>query len=368
MKRSLLLSGLAVLGSVSLFGAAASSGINAVVTGDVAVNFDDNVTLAKKKTSDTWFNFAPGISVESDRQNSFSANYAWNQFSSHSKLNTGLLGLDGNFGFDDGKGALLGKLGYHETAQNTVDTRLADKLVRKDESTVGLKSKFSPSPLGRVEASFSYVDSKYKDVAFNSNKIWEVPVEAYYEYSPKLALGGGYRYRSTDLATGTTSSKDNYVYFAADGEFAPSLRGKVTVGFNERTPVRGAKDSGLGFEAQLSYEVTPKSRVTGSLSNDYGVAGTGTNQRNLNFRLGADSELEASWSAGASFAYRQMTYLTTTGGSDDYYELEAHVAKKWTDTIKTRAGLTHRFLRAGGVRSAGNFDNTVFAVAASVRF
>ena len=47
-----------------------------------AVNFDDNVTLAKKKVSDTWFNFAPGISLESDRQNSFSANYAWNQFSS----------------------------------------------------------------------------------------------------------------------------------------------------------------------------------------------------------------------------------------------------------------------------------------------
>jgi len=368
MKRSLFLSGLAALGSASLFGAAASSGINAVVTGDVAVNFDDNVTLANKKVSDTWFNFAPGISLETDRQNSFSANYAWNQFSSHSKLNTGLLGLDGNFGYDDGKGALLAKLGYHETAQNTVDSRLADKLVRKDESTVGLKSKFSPSPLGRIEAALSFNDMKYKDAGFNSNKVWEVPVEAYYEYSPKLALGAGYRYRSTDLATGTTDSKDNYLYFAADGEFAPSLRGKITVGLNERKPTRGSKDTSLGFDAQLSYEVTPKTRVTGSLSNDYGVAGTGTNQRNLNFRVGGDSEVESTWTVGASFAYRQMTYITTTGGSDDYYELEAHVAKKWTDSIKTRAGLTHRFLRAGGVRASGNFDNTVFAVAASVRF
>jgi hypothetical protein len=366
MKRFFLLSSLAALSSASVFGAAAASGVNAVVTGDVGVNIDDNVTLANKKVDDVWFSFAPGFSLETDRENSFKANYTWNQYSSHSKLNSGLLGLDGNFGYDDTKSALLAKLGYHETAQNSVDTRLADKLVRKDESTVGLKSKFAPSPLSKVEASFGFTDSKYKDTAFNSNKVFEVPVEGYYEYSPKLFLGAGYRYRSTDLSKGVTDSKDNYFYFAADGELAPSIRGKVTVGLNERKPERASKDSSLGFDAQLSYDYSPKTKATVGFSNDYGVSGTGANQRNLNFRVGADSEIESTWNAGASVAYRQMSYLS--GGSDDYYELEAHVVKTWTDTIKTRAGLTHRFLRAGGARSAGNFDNTVFAVAASVRF
>lgn len=366
MPRLHFFAALALVGATGGLAASSLSGINAVVTGETSINIDDNVTLANKKVDDVWFSFAPGFSLESDRENTLKAIYTWNQFSSHTKLNSGLLGLDGNLGYDDGKASLLGRLGYHETAQNSVDSRLADKLVRKDQSTVGLKGKFAPSPLSRLEAAVNFDDSKYKDAGFNSNRIWEVPVEAYYEHSPKLALGGGYRYRSTDLAKETADSKDNYVYFAADGEFAPSLRGKATLGLNQRSPVRGAKDSSLGFDIQLSYDYTPKTRATVGFSNDYGVTGTGTNQRNLNFRAGADAEIVSSWKVGASVTSRRMSYLS--GGSDSYYELEAHVAKKWSDTINTRAGLTHRLLRAGGVRASGNFDNTVFAVSAAIRF
>jgi hypothetical protein len=367
--------GLGVAGLTASAAPLGTSGLNGFLTLDSAINADDNVTLAPKKLDDIWFNVTPGFSVESDSKDpknaapvstALKAGYALNRFATRSRLNSNLLNTDGRLGYDSGKTSVEGTLGFHENSQNTPDMRLTDKLVRNDVFSAKGRAGFAPTEKSRAETSVSYAETRYKDVAFSSNEVTEIPLEIYHEATPKLGLGAGYRYRDTKVKDRALDSTDNFFYLAARGDLLPLLSGKVNVGYGNRQLERAGTHGTFGIDTQLDYKVTEKSVLNVALSNDYGVSGTGESQRNVILSVGGDSRVDATWGAGGKVMYRQINYLK--GGADDYFEFEAHANKALTKGVDLKAALIHRRLDGGGVRGLSDFNNTVLSIGASLRY
>ena len=372
---------LRVLATISLASAAAlqaapflaiGDGAELFVTGAVGVRADDNIFLsnnsgvgagASKKVSDTIFEIAPGFDLTFGKsallKGSVSAYETFSNYASNSKLNTNLLTADFKSTYDDGKMKLNSAAGYHELNQNAVDIR---GLTRRDDTFVNGGGEVSVSEKTAVSAGLSFDHLKYKRPNYANTDTLEVPLNVYYKISPKVDLAFGYRYRDTQVNIGS-NSQDNYFNIGARGEFSPKLTGHFNVGYNNRSLSAGKSENGLGFEADLAYELTPKTSLYFGATNDFGTSATGAQQKNFSVFGRASTKISEVWSLGGGLSYRAIDYLTRT---DDY--VEGQVSATYVINSYVNISGAYAYRNNSSALTGSKFTNNVFSLSANLRY
>lgn len=351
---------------------AIGDGAELFVTGTASVRADDNIFLsnnsgvgtgASKKVSDTIFEIAPGLDLTFGKNSlvkgSLAAHETFTNYADTSGLNTNLLTADFKSSYDDGKLKLNTAAGFHELNQNSVDIR---GLTRRDQSFVNGGGEVSVSEKTSVAASVSFDHLNYKRASYSDTDILEVPVTAYYKISPKVDLSFGYRYRDTQVQIGS-NSQDNYFNVGARGEFSPKLTGHFNLGYNKRSLSRGKDEDQFGFEADLAYELTPKTNLFFGASNDFGTSATGAQQKNFSVFGRASSKISEVWSVGGGLSYRGIGYLTRT---DDYVEGQISVTYVVNAYVGISAAYAYRN-NSSDLRGS-EFTNNVFSLSANFRY
>lgn len=110
-----------------------------------------------------------------------------------------------------------------------------------------------------------------------------MPINFYYKWTEKVELSVGYRYRDYQTQIGEDST-DHYLNVGARGKFSPKLTGEFTVGVTQRKLAKGGDDTMLGLEANLAYEISPKTSLELRASNAPDTSPQGLQQKN--FSLG----------------------------------------------------------------------------------
>ena len=343
------------------------------VTAAVGARADSNIFLSSTKTSDTIVEADPGFAVDFGKNSAttgtltFAENLSF--YSSHTHLNSSLTNAALNTNYQDGKTKLGLQASYNELNQNSVDIRNADELVRRNLTHVGGTGEVGVSEKTSVVVGLQYNNTDYQKLGYSDLTTFQVPVDFYYELTPKVDVGFGYQYRSNWQQIGP-DSQDHFFHFSSRGEFTPKLSGTVNIGVTERHFDRstgiagvGRNQSLLGIDSNLVYAATPKVSAQLGVSNDFGANAFGQQQKNfsINGLVGMKFAPELEMTGGVS--YRALDYYTRT---DDYWELQLGATYTISENINVVAAFAYRTNKSD--LAAYQFDENVVSFTANFRF
>lgn len=355
---------------------AVGDGAELFVTGKIAIRADDNIAQSANEQSDLIFDIAPGIELtfgkNAQLKGSLTLVHEFSSYSDNSNLNTNLFSGRFNSNYDDGKLKLGFNTSFAELNQNTSTTStggIVTGLTRRDSFTAGSDAEIELSQLTKVGGGITFAHDNYKRRGYTDSDVLTVPLNVYYRWTEKTDFSFGYRYRDTQLDSAGVDSQDHYFNVGARGSFTPKLSGNFSIGLNNRDLERGSDRTELGFDSNLSYELTPKTKLQAGLSRDYGNSPQGQQQRNLSFNSSVTTELSSEWSANAGITYRAINYAATAGSAsrtDDFFEFQLGATYIVSTNVKISGA--YKFTDYSSVLRGSEFKNNVFSISASLRY
>ncbi|MBI2512471.1 MAG: outer membrane beta-barrel protein [Opitutae bacterium] len=341
------------------------------LTGAVVVNFDDNIylrpgTTARPEVSDTVLTFTPGVDLVFGRNAATSGNFYFREdilrYSDNDQQNTSLTNVGFNSLYNNGKSKVDLGASYTEYAQN--DTSVPGDIVERDVTSLRALSEFSATEKTSVGVGARFEKTDYSGgPGYRDSSIWTLPLDAYFEYSPKLQWSAGYRYRSTELSGSSIGSKDHFFNIGARGEFTPKLTGQLRVGYGLRKLDNGTDDSDFGVDSSFAYAYSPKTSYSLGISNDFGSSALGESTKSFSVNVGANNRIDEQWSWNANLAYRSTDF---PAHSDDFLQGGVGVAYVLNNNVNFTASYTHR--KNSSDSALFEFANNVFSFGANLRY
>ncbi len=349
--------------------------------GTASVAHNDNLLLSPDgaELEDQVFTFVPGFDLQFGKDSllkgSVTATATLTSYSDNTNLNNQLLGIGSKASYESGSVKLDGYASFNEFDQATVDVLGAGgRLVERHVTTAGLNGEVEASEKISVGSGIGYNKTDYKVAGFVDQEDYTVPVNVYYELTPKVDVSAGVTYKkskldSTFVAAGNATEYDAMYYnVGARGDFTAKLSGAFSVGYNTREANIGPDDDGsFGADASLSYAYTEKTQFTLSLARNYSNASSnGDSYENSQVSIGASSALTADWSVNASLTYRQLDYQNIAR-TDDY--IEASVGASYVINAHLTASASYIFRdQSSDLGAASEFSNNVVSLSISARY
>jgi len=142
---------------------------------------------------------------------------------------------------------------------------------------------------------------------------FSLPVSAGYRFSEELAYSLVYRYR---LETGTnlgitpeSDRTDHALYLRADGTILPLLRGRLSIGLQQRTFEESGEDEFSPYLAgDLSWSVSQMTRAWIRLSNDFESTLGNQSAERTRMIVVLTHRFDDFWSASTSAGYEEVSY------------------------------------------------------------
>ncbi|HWA85493.1 MAG TPA: hypothetical protein VG710_04670, partial [Opitutus sp.] len=320
IKRFLTLAATVALGGEMAQALPVGDNAEIFVTGDVGARADSNIFLTSRKTSDTIVEATPGLELSFGKNSattgSLTAAEDFSFYTTHTNLNSSLANTALNTNYQDGKTKLGIRASYSEVNQNTVDIHNADELVRRNLTHLGGTGEIALSLKTSMEAGMQYDNTDYRKTGYSDLTTFWIPMNFYYELTPKVDVGFGYQYRSNWQQIGA-DSQDHFFHFSSRGEFTPKLSGSVNIGVTKRhfdsSPKIagvGRNESLLGIDSNLTYAVTPKVNAQLGVSNDFGANAFGQQQKNFSINGLVQLKFAPELQATAGVSYRAIDYFT----------------------------------------------------------
>jgi hypothetical protein len=338
------------------------------LTGSAAIRFDDNIYLDQANEQDDMiWSFAPGFDVVFGQGSATQGNIYYREeflkYSDASNQDTSLSNVGIKTRYDGGKSKFDLGFTYNQLSQNDNDVRATGDLVRRELTHFHASPEFGITEKSSLAIGVTYDRTNYKPNGYIDNSVWSVPVDYYFEYSPKLDLSVGYRRRESDLGSGGIDSEDNFFNIGARGEFTPKVTGQLRVGFGMREFDTGGDDDQIGIDGSLAFEASSKTSYRFTLSNDFGSSASGDSTKNFALGLTAVSQVtqQMSWNAGLN--YRAIEYSTR---EDDYFEGQIGLNYVYNTYLNFGASFTHR--KNDSTTGGLDFSNNVFSFGANVRY
>lgn len=337
------------------------------LTANAGVKVDDNIyLLSRNEVDDMIFSFAPGLDFVFGKNSATSGNLYYRheflRYSDVSTQDTDLANIGFNATYSNGKSKVDFGASYAETAQNEISAPGA--IVPMNMTNLRAIGEFGATEKTSLGVGLRYEKKDFQiPGSYRDSDIWTVPMDVYFEYSPKLQASVGYRLRSTDLAGTAIDSKDHFFSVGARGEFTPKLSGQVRLGLVQRKFDNNVDDSSFGAEVDLKYAASAKSTVSFGMSSDYGSSATGDSTQTTSFNVGADTKIDEQWSWNANLAARAIDYPTR---SDKFYQGDLGFVYTYSVNLTVVGSYSIRKQTSGS--ASAEFNNSVISLAANLRY
>ena len=339
------------------------------VTASALLQSDDNIYLGASGKSDTVYSLTPGLDLVFGKGSATTGDVYFREeirrYSSNSQQDTELTNVGAVANYSNGLTKANFNASYAEIAQNQVGATLSSDIAERDVTNLGAKTEFSISEKTLLSIGVTYDKTHYVPPGFISSDILAIPVDVFYQASPKLDWSLGYSYRTTNLSGTGDDNTDNFFNLGARGEFTPKLAGQVKVGYTQRSYDRAGNQSLFGVLGNLTYQFSEKTTIQFFASNDFGNAGTGDSTKNFTLGASATSHLTEQWLVNVGISRRAIEYSTRT---DDYVEGSIGATYVYNNYVNFTAAYTYRDNSSDRASAGTEFTNNVFSLGANVRY
>lgn len=302
------------------------------------------------EVDDLVWRLVPGFEVNfgrgaSNLDLSLITRYEIRRYAEEDQLDTELFSIRAQGAYRSSRLDLSGNLGFSETKTSTGDSNVnLDDLVESDNVNGALNGEYRFSPKFSFGSGLSYSEREYKapfDAYFADRETVRIPVDLFYELTPKVDLSGGYSYTETSVdaidgppqVSSAYDQKSHFFNIGARGNLLPKLTGFFKVGYrvsdnDDRTvnivqTIPGRDDGMLGLDADFTWAISPKLSAQLGASRDFGTGGEGQSTENTSVNMSFDYSINSYFSATAFGSYTNRDY--DTDRDDDQTRLGARL-------------------------------------------
>jgi len=234
-----------------------------------------------------------------------------------------------------------GLVSYDENQSNGADgnDNQKGKLSASETTAANLNGEYTLSPKFSFGAGVNYNKREYKESSSADRESYTVPLDIFYELTPKVDLSIGYTYTSTEVSRTLSGvngvdgydKEQHFVNVGARGDLLPKLNGSFKIGFNTMDSddpltvednVLGRSDrdssSSLGLDASFTYLATAKVSTNLNLNRNFDVAGQGESTEATRVDLSANYSINTRFTATANLGYTLREYVDTKREDDNY--------------------------------------------------
>ena len=394
--RLLILSAALAAGAHAAPFLAVSDNSEVFLTGKLGVRQDSNIFLTHNAVSDTIWDIDPGFQFvfgnTSAAKGTFSATENLTAYSSHSDLNTNLLSSAFDIAYEDGKTKASFDASYDELNQNTYNINgsgssltTSDLLIRRNVTDVGTKGEVAVTEKTSVGAGVTFGRTDYRLKAFSDADVLTIPLNYFYEVTPKLEASAGYTYRATWQQL-YADSVDNFYNVGVRGEITPKLSGTINAGLTDRRfsgkysqKYNLGSASLFGVSSNLTYTVSPKATIQFGIDNDFDTNAQGRQEKDLSANIGGILALAEDWTVDAKVTWRSIHYANNDTSypdhKDTFWDTSVGVTYKVNAVVGITASVAYRKNDSGqgtgetsAIATSRSFEQNVFSLAANFRY
>jgi len=350
-------------------------------TATTSVSYNDNILLSSDgaEKEDTLFVVTPGFDLKYGKDSAVKgdlfANSTLSSYADNVKLNNQLFATGATAAYEGERLKLKGNLSFAELDQPTADNAAAianqGTLLEHHDTAAGINGELRTSEKISFGSGVTYTSNDYKSSSAVETKAYSVPVNVYYELTPKVDVSTGLTYTHTELSgsigAGNADLFDAFYYnVGSRGTFTPKLSGSFNVGYNTRNGNIGEDEDGsLGSKASLAYAYSDKTQLTAEVNRDFANSTRGgSSYETTDLSLGASSAITVDWRLSAGLTYRMMEY---TNDTRNY--IEATLGATYTINEYLNAGISYvNRSQSSDLGAANEFANNVVSVSLSARY
>lgn len=249
---------------------------------DGSISYTDNLTLDENDTLDDFrFIVDPGLVLELGRgltnlNASLNAHYGIVRYADNTVFDTELWNVVANASLTGARYTLDASGGYVERQQNQSDVNaIRTLIIQKTLFGEGnlrymLSQKFSFGLGGRASR------VEYDGGTNIDRDYFEVPVDLFYELSPKLDASVGFRYRLTELDNDLGNTDDYFYNVGLEGSLTEKFSTNLRLGYQQRE-FSGDRDSEgtITLLSTSDFDFSATSLVRLRLNRDFATGGEG---------------------------------------------------------------------------------------------
>ncbi len=344
---------------------------------DAQAEWNSNIALVgPDNLEDYIYRFTPGLEIAIGRgATNADATLVIQQqivrYDDYDRFDSELFSIVGDASWRGSRLSLEGDAGFTEQQSNNNLTLTEGDLVESNNYRFNASGEYSWTQKISTGGGIRYSDTNYENFedTLNDRWSWAVPLDVYYKITPKLDISGGYRYREVYVDDGFNTS-DHFLNVGARGELAPKLTGQVRIGYQLREfddrPGTDDETEALSFDSSLVYEPTPKVRVTGSLSKDFDVSGTGNNVDRTRFFAEGAYAYNPYLNFGANAGYDFAEFSRSEGREDDTLRLGVFGVYDPNEMFQVR--LAYNFTENYSTLAALDYEQHVVTLSGSFRY
>lgn len=348
----------------------------------VTAKYDNNIFLSQQnRVSDEIYTFVPGVDFRfgqaSTTHGSLSAEESFLRYAQSKAPGAQLASDSGDFGFGNDNLKFTSTGSYQQLYQNDPDTITKGQREIFHSSIVNFDNKIEASIASKMSlgVGFDYYSDSYKNQGLYNNRDLSFPVKIYYAVTPKSDLFAGVTYSDNTVSTATSSAKDLYYNIGARGNFTPKLSGEASIGYKTRSFGGATNDGTLGFDGNLTYELTPKTSSQLSISRGYSTSALGESLTNTRYALNLTTEFSPQWESSLSFSHYDSDYGVTFFDpslpigivrKDHYWEESLTATYIYTSWLSLSGGITYR--NNHSTIDQAEFSNVLFSFILGLRY
>lgn len=294
---------------------------------EAGVEYSSNIALNSLEQEDTVFNVMPLLRYRSDKgQMRFEAYAGVNviRYDKYDENDAEDLKSQIVLEFPDGAGRydkrydMRVELGYNEDTSANSSVQAIASVNKTNFDAIG---RYYYSDRSYFRSGILYLNRDSARAGFYDVYEVSVPMEVFYEYTESLSYGLGYRFRMTDIDSPApeSDSTDHAVYFAAVGEFDPSVTGEIRAGLQWREFDSSAYDSesNIFVESSLLWQISDLTWMKISLGNEFGTTILNESKETLFARFKLHHSFTEQWDGVVGFGYDDIDYQQNAGSRND---------------------------------------------------
>ncbi len=363
-------------------------GDNSAVIGRLGgqIQYSDNIFLdSANEESDIILVFSPGVelNVGTPTSNAYTNIVYLHDFVNYSDADS-LNRDNANFALkghsNSPKTKVNFSVNYREHTQNDAANNVVGDIARRDLFRSVIRSEWEKSAKSSLAAGIGLENVDYEAENLYDRESYNAPFDYYWEYSPKLDISTGYRYRRTsfdrdgdfaiansrDPRSYSSHYKDHFLNLGVRGEISAKTRGEIKVGIQYRdfnSPGTSNRDM-FAVDARVVWAPTVKTSGTLLISRDFRSDAFGTSIESSDFAFSASTKFREDYSGFALIRYSDDQYFS---GRDDQ-GVFTQVGVSYTPNLHSTIRFAYVIYNNNSSFINADFENNLLSVSGSLRY
>jgi hypothetical protein len=356
--------------------------LNIFFDGSSSLVWQSNIFYDDSTEKDeTMLIISPGLAAElGSRASSFNAyiqaNYELQRFAKRSRLNDDYFHFDAIASYENARYSINASYSFDEeqtTAGEQGASISESEFIGMDLTNAHLFVNYVLSPKFSFEPGVRYHDREYKDEKDRLADVesYSIPLDVFYELTPKVDLSFGYEYTFEEVGIYTVEDfhrELNYLNVGARGDLLSKLKGSFRVGYRSVNPEGSNRNSDktLGIDTNVTYFATPKLTARLRLNRGFEVGSEGQSVEDTSMKWDFTYAISNNYSAlfFTDWTYRQ--FKDGLDGKDLLHRTGLRLAYKLNQYWNFGSGYT--YFENDSNRNGQGFVNHILDISAALRY